>query len=116
MEAESWSGAVGYLPLNPGEINNIIVAGGSGTNTLHFGPGILGLIPVFFSTHGNAVPFVINKNQLTIQGDQLGAPYDDVISMSQFGAGGVQATENGDTVQFDPGEINSIQVNLLAVN
>ncbi len=103
--------------FDPGEINAVSVFGNYFHDSLHIGPGILGNIPVGFSTHGSAQPFVFNGSQLTIQGDQpLGTSNNDTISLGQFGAGGVQAAIDGDTVQFDPGEINTIQVNLGSGN
>jgi len=98
--------------FDPGEIGSVTVAGGYGNDTLHIGAGILGNIQVTFTTHAGAQPFLVNASQLTIQGDQLGLAHNDSISMGQYGAGGVQATEDGDTIQFDAGEINNIQVNL----
>ncbi len=45
---------------------------------------------------------------LTIQGDQLGA--DDNITVGKGANGGVQVTENGETVNFDPNQITSITI------
>jgi Ca2+-binding RTX toxin-like protein len=52
------------------------------------------------------------KYALTIQGDQVGT--DDVITVGTVASGpqtgGVQVTENGETVSFDPGQITSITI------
>jgi autotransporter-associated beta strand protein len=94
----------------PGEIANVTVTGGNSYDFLNIGPGILGSIPVTFTTHNGAQPFLLNGSQLTIQGNQLGP--NDTITINETGTGGVQAIENTTYVQYNAGEVNNIQVNL----
>jgi hypothetical protein len=53
---------------------------------------------------------------LTLQGDQNGSPADDTVTIDQVASGpqkgGVQVTQNGETVSFDPGQISHITVNM----
>ena len=46
---------------------------------------------------------------LTIQGDQTGT--DDVITVGTGPNGGVQITQNGETINFDPNQITGITIN-----
>jgi hypothetical protein len=52
------------------------------------------------------------KFALTLQGDQLGSPTNDNVTITRGSNGGVQVTQNGETVNFDPGQITSITVNM----
>ena len=100
--------------FDPGEISSVNVVGGAGHDTLNIGTGILGHINVD-ATFGNTQPFLFNNSQLTIQGDQLGTAYNDSIFIGSS-LEGLQATENGDSIIFQPGAISSIQVNLGSGN
>ncbi len=100
--------------FDPGEISSVNVVGGAGHDTLNIGTGILGHINVD-ATFGNTQPFLFNNSQLTIQGDQLGTAYNDSIFIGSSQEG-LQATENGDSIIFQPGAISSIQVNLGSGN
>ena len=51
------------------------------------------------------------QNTLDVHGDQLGANYNDTITIDQTPAGGVQITLNGEVTAFDPGTITAINVN-----
>jgi hypothetical protein len=53
------------------------------------------------------------KSQLFVLGDQLGTNYADVVSLNRGVNGGVVLTLNNDTVAFDRGQINAIQVNTV---
>ncbi len=96
----------------PGEITSVKLTGGSAGNTVHFGAGVLGTTAVSFSLPGGSQPFVFNSNQLTVQSISSG----DSVALGQYGSGGVQAVEDGQTVQFDPGLINSMFVDLGSGN
>jgi hypothetical protein len=50
------------------------------------------------------------KNVLDIFGDQLGANYNDTITLGTTPNGGVLVTLNGETVAFDPGVIATVFV------
>src|SRR5262249_41975268 len=50
-------------------------------------------------------------SQLVINGDQLGYGYADAISIDVNAAGGMSVTLNGESVSFEPGQIDSIVVN-----
>jgi hypothetical protein len=53
---------------------------------------------------------------LTLQGDQNGSSKNDTVIIDQVATGpqkgGVQVTQDGETVSFDPGQITSITVNM----
>src|SRR6516225_3967543 len=53
---------------------------------------------------------------LTLNGDQNGSPTDDTVTIGQVGIGvqkgGVQVTQNGETVTFDKGQITNITINM----
>jgi acrosin len=49
---------------------------------------------------------------LTLNGDQNGSPTDDTVTISQGQNGGVQVTQNGETVNFDKNMITGITVNM----
>ncbi|MHB1426582.1 MAG: autotransporter outer membrane beta-barrel domain-containing protein [Gemmataceae bacterium] len=57
-----------------------------------------------------------NKNQfnnqynLNVYGDQLGANYNDTITVDQTQAGGVEVNLNGQTADFDPGTIQTVTI------
>jgi hypothetical protein len=55
--------------------------------------------------------YVSSSGVLTVNGDQLGANYNDTITLDVSGAGGVLVTLNGETAQFEPGAISSVVVN-----
>ena len=50
-------------------------------------------------------------NELEINGDQLGTNYNDTITVDENGSGGVEVTLNGETVNFEPGQITEIYIN-----
>jgi autotransporter-associated beta strand protein len=100
--------------FDPNEITSVIVFGGYGNDTLNIGAGILGKVPVTFSAHGAGQPFIFSHSQLTIQG-QEGTSHNDSIFIGSDPFS-LQATENGDTVTFQPGAISKIQVNLGSGN
>jgi hypothetical protein len=54
--------------------------------------------------------FFVNGQALTINGDQL-TNLNDSITVDTTSAGGIQVTLNGQTAQFDPGQITSITIN-----
>jgi hypothetical protein len=54
--------------------------------------------------------FYVVNGQLTVYGDQLGANYNDSVTIGVDGSGGVVATLNGETATFYPGQITSIWV------
>jgi hypothetical protein len=54
--------------------------------------------------------YVSSARVLTVNGDQLGVNYNDTITLDVSG-GGVRATLNGETAQFEPGAISSVVVN-----
>jgi parallel beta-helix repeat protein len=49
-------------------------------------------------------------NKLTVQGDQLGANYNDTVTINKASNGGLTVTLNGQTAAFDPGQITSLEV------
>jgi hypothetical protein len=57
-----------------------------------------------------AQSFRVNGQTLTINGDQL-TNLNDTITVASTSAGGIQVMLNGDTAQFDPGQITSITIN-----
>jgi Ca2+-binding RTX toxin-like protein len=77
----------------------------------------------FVVPDGNAQNFYLtpqwdsaNKNflgtyVLTVQGDQLGASFNDSIALDVTSSGGVTVQLNGEKATFDPGVISSIVVN-----
>jgi hypothetical protein len=54
--------------------------------------------------------FTDSYGPLEIDGDQLGLPYSDSITLDQTGSGGVKVTLNGETFQFDSGQISAVNV------
>jgi hypothetical protein len=54
--------------------------------------------------------FYLSNGVLTVNGDQLGDNYNDTVILNLTGSGGVQATLNGMTAQFNPGDVTSIDV------
>jgi hypothetical protein len=60
---------------------------------------------------GQIQNFLVSSSRvLTVNGDQLGANYNDTIILDVVG-GGVRVTLNGETAQFEPGAISSVVVN-----
>ncbi len=58
------------------------------------------------------LPLSYNGNKLTVEGDQLGANYNDTITINTANnGGGLTVTLNGQTATFDPGQITSLEVN-----
>ena len=55
-------------------------------------------------------PNFLKNFELTIEGDQLGANYNDAVTVGLTGSGGVQVTLNGEAYQFDKGAISSIDI------
>ncbi len=54
--------------------------------------------------------FSLVNGALTVNGDQLGANYDDNVALGLTSAGGVEVSLNGMTAQFKPGSVTSIDV------
>jgi hypothetical protein len=65
----------------------------------------------YIVTTGQTQDFLVTSGALTVQGDQLGTNYNDVIDINLTSNGGVDVSLNGEDVQFDPGVISSITVN-----
>ena len=55
-------------------------------------------------------PDFLGNSELTIEGDQLGANYNDAVTVGLTGSSGVQVTLNGEAYQFDQGAISSIDI------
>jgi len=54
--------------------------------------------------------FYLSNGVLTVNGDQLGANYNDEVVLSLTSSGGEQVTLNGMTAQFNPGAVSSVDV------
>jgi hypothetical protein len=65
----------------------------------------------YMVSDGNTQTVTDDNGTLTVNGDQLGSGYNDNITISTTGSGGVQVNENGEVFAFDPGQISTINVN-----
>jgi hypothetical protein len=65
----------------------------------------------YIVSDGNTQSVTVNNGQLTVNGDQLGASFNDSITIDQNSAGGVLVTLNGESFSLSPGEVSSIVVN-----
>jgi hypothetical protein len=64
----------------------------------------------YIVSDGNSQNFYVNNGTLYLDGDQLGANYNDTISVYSNGGGGVYVVMNGQVASFPNGEISNIQV------
>jgi hypothetical protein len=55
--------------------------------------------------------FPVMNGVLTVNGDQLTLPTNDIIAVDTTPTGGVSVTLNNETVTFDPGKVSSIVIN-----
>lgn len=62
---------------------------------------------------GNVQNFKLINGVLSVTGDQLGNNFNDNILIDKTAQGGVLVSMNGETVQFDPGKVNTINVQTL---
>src|SRR4029077_11368709 len=55
--------------------------------------------------------FPVANKVVTVNGDQLGANYNDTVMIQRSAAGGVRITLNGQVQEFDPDAITEIVIN-----
>jgi hypothetical protein len=60
--------------------------------------------------------FYLNNGVLIVHGDQLGANYNDTVTIGPTVSGGVQVTLNGMKAQFNPGTVTRVNVSTLGGN
>jgi acrosin len=60
---------------------------------------------------GNHQTVTVNGGDLIVNGDQLGANYDDSITVDTNAAGGVLLTLNGEVFSFGQGVVTSVTIN-----
>src|SRR5262249_41029046 len=71
--------------------------------------GFIGKIGQGLETEQTFPPLV--NGVLTIDGDQLGANYNDDVTIERSGSGGVTVTVNGAVAEYGPGVLTGIVVN-----
>jgi Ca2+-binding RTX toxin-like protein len=64
----------------------------------------------FIVPDANQQKFLVINGGLYVNGDQFGNPYNDLIFIRANAQGGVFVSLNGESVSFDPGAINAVNV------
>src|SRR5207247_176979 len=62
--------------------------------------------------NGQRQDFRVGEGRLTVSGDQLGGGFNDVATITETWRDSVEVTLNGETVEFDRIDVNSVEANL----